>query len=245
MLTADAIPECRGGAEPIAFAVSSATMTASPSPKTRTGGGRPGGLSPDPDQLLVAERPGAQPQVLAGVLDIDPDLFLGRRIVSRSREPRRGPPAAAGGVDNQVGGNDFLAAAAAWGQDPGAGDPVAGRGGGQPGHLAPVLYRHLAEGLDSAADLTFQIWSADQVGQVVRFAITAQQVTAHREPQLPEVARHRHPRRHPGGEHPGEQLGQDLRAAGQQRVRVPALRHRRRLTPHAGSGSRSITVTRW
>jgi hypothetical protein len=43
-------------------------------------GGRPGGLGADQDQLLP-ECPGAQPQVPAGVHDVDPDLLLGRRVV--------------------------------------------------------------------------------------------------------------------------------------------------------------------
>jgi hypothetical protein len=38
LLTADAIPECSAGAELIAVAVSGATVTARPSPKTTTAG---------------------------------------------------------------------------------------------------------------------------------------------------------------------------------------------------------------
>jgi hypothetical protein len=50
-------------------------------------------------------------------------------------------------------------------------------------------------------------------------------MTADREPQLPEIADHRHPRRHQAGQEPREQVVENLRAAGQQPVRMPALRH--------------------
>ena len=39
-------------------------------------GGRPRGFGADPDQLDLAERPGGQPQVPAGVHDVDPDRSL-------------------------------------------------------------------------------------------------------------------------------------------------------------------------
>ena len=42
-------------------------------------GGRPGGLGADQDQLLLAQRAGAQPQVTAGVPDVHPELLLGGR----------------------------------------------------------------------------------------------------------------------------------------------------------------------
>jgi len=44
--------------------------------------GRPGRLDADQNQLQLAERAGAQPQVTAGIFDVDPDLLLGRRGIT-------------------------------------------------------------------------------------------------------------------------------------------------------------------
>src|SRR6185437_2719303 len=71
-------------------------------------GGWPGGLGADQDQLLRAQRAGAQPQVTAGVLDVDPDLLLGRRVVAHLRQPYWSPPAAAGRIGDQVSGYFFV-----------------------------------------------------------------------------------------------------------------------------------------
>ena len=186
--------------------------------------GRPGRLGTDHDQLGPAERPGAQPQVPAGVHEVDPDLLFGRRAVPDLAQPCRCPRAAAGGVDDEAGGEQLLRAAAG-GPDPRAGDPVAGRCRGQAGHLALVHDRDVGQGPDSAPDLALQERPARHVARGVRRAVLAQQVTAEREPQLPEIAHHRHPRRRQASQEPREQVVEDLRAAGQQRVRVPALRH--------------------
>jgi hypothetical protein len=157
-------------------------------------------------------------------------------------KPRRGPPAAAGGVDDQVRGEYFLRAPAA-GQHPGAGDPVACWGRGQSGHIAPVPDQDVRQGPDPATDLAFQERPARLVDRVARFTLAAQQLP----PAENHSSRYSVKDRHPGrqaGQYPGEQLVEDLRAAGQQRVRVPALRDPRPVCPMLGQRSRSTTVTR-
>ena len=186
-------------------------------------GGRPGGLGADQDQLGLAQRAGGQPQVTAGVLDVDPDLLLGRRVVAHLRQPRWSPPAAAGRISDQVGCYFFFPAAGR--PHPDAGDPVPGRRGDQPGHRAPVRDRDVVQGPDPAADLAFEIWPAGQVARVAAVTVQAQQMTPDREQQLPGTGEHRHPSDRQVGQQSREQLLQDLRAARQQHVRMPALRN--------------------
>jgi hypothetical protein len=188
-------------------------------------GGRPGGLGTDQDQLLLAQRAGAQPQVTAGVLDVDPDLLLGGRVVAHFFQPCWSPPAAARRISDQVSCYFFFPAAGR--PHPDTGDPVPGGRGDQPGHRAPVPDRDVVQGPDPGADLAFQIWPAGQVARVLGLAVTvqAQQMTPDREPQLPGTGEHRHPSRRQVGQQSREQLIEDLRAARQQCVRMPALRN--------------------
>ena len=187
-------------------------------------GGGPPGLGADQDQLLVPERSGAQPQMPAGVLDVHPELLLGRRVVADFLQPRHGTPAPAGRVDDEIGGEDLRNAAARARQHADTSDPVAGRRGYQAGYLALVLDRDVAQGPDPVADMSFQARPTRQIRRLTGFAVLAQQVTPEEEPELPRSTRYRDTVRHQVGEQPGEQLVEDLRPARQQPMGVPALR---------------------
>jgi len=151
---------------------------------------RPPGLAADKDQLFVPQRPGGQPQITAGVLDVDLYVFLGRPVVAECLQPRRGSPAPAGRVHDEVGGEDLFSAAG--GQHPCSGDPVTGQGGDQAGYRTLVPDRDVAQCPDPVADMGFQARPARQIRWLTGFTILAQQVPPESEPELPRSTQHRH-----------------------------------------------------
>jgi len=155
----------------------------------------------------------AQPQASAGVLDIDPDAILGRRVVAEALQPRRVAAAPAGRVDHQVGSQDRFVADVGAGSHLDPGDPVASVGGDQAHHLAPVPDRDVAKRADPVADLAFQIWTAGLVAQVAGSAVATQQVPPERQPELSRAPGDRDAVGDQLAEQPREQLVEDLRAS--------------------------------
>ena len=163
----------------------------------------------------------------AGVLDVHPELLLGRRVVAEIRQPRRGTPAPAGRVDEEIGGEDLLDAAVRARPHPGARDPVPGRRGDQACYLALILDRDVGQRPDPVTDMGFQARPARQVRRLTGFAVHAQQVAAEDEPALARITQHRDAGRLPASE-PNARSGRLLRltAAVVDISRSSAGRHR-------------------
>jgi hypothetical protein len=104
--------------------------------------GGPARLGTDGDHLLSAQRPGPQPQVSSGVLQVDRELLFWRWVVADRRQPCRHPAAATGRVEHQVGVDRVLGAAGSAVDDPHPGDAVLSGVVDQTDHLAPVDDRH-------------------------------------------------------------------------------------------------------
>ena len=156
-------------------------------------GGGPLGFGADEDQLLVPQCSGAQPQIPAGVLDVYWDLLLGRRVVAEFVEPRRGPPGAAGRVDDEIGGQDlFLSGAAAGARRTRA--PVTRSRAGVVTRPA-TSHRSRITTLGRARTRLRTWCSRCRPARLIRrlagFAVLAQQVAPEEDPDLPRMTEHR------------------------------------------------------
>ena len=179
------------------------------------------------------------------IADAHVDRLFGRTLISPLLQPHRQPGAAAGGVDDQIGGDEVGLVGVAVEQH--AGHPLGVGVEPRLGHRA-MLDLDVGDVGNPAPDLPFQLRAARHVGgELVAQRVPGAQHMAGRAEV--DAVRSVLQDGNPGGHHVVEQTGEQPlefhRAAGHQQVNMAALRDRGRGWPGVlGSSSRSNTVTR-